>query len=74
MEHPETVIASAAKQSIVPREERMDCFASLAMTAIPDTRPPSRREAPEALINISALERAWGTPDALGTRGLVCTW
>jgi hypothetical protein len=27
------VIASAAKQSISPRQERMDCFASLAMTA-----------------------------------------
>jgi hypothetical protein len=30
----ETVIASAAKQSILPREERMDCFAALAMTAL----------------------------------------
>jgi len=28
----ETVIASAAKQSISPRKERMDCFAALAMT------------------------------------------
>jgi hypothetical protein len=27
-----TVIASGAKQSISPREESMDCFASLAMT------------------------------------------
>ena len=27
-----TVIASGAKQSISPHEERMDCFASLAMT------------------------------------------
>jgi len=27
-----TVIASEAKQSISPRKERMDCFASLAMT------------------------------------------
>ncbi|WP_212438892.1 hypothetical protein, partial [Bradyrhizobium sp. AUGA SZCCT0431] len=26
------VIASAAKQSIAPREERVDCFAALAMT------------------------------------------
>jgi hypothetical protein len=26
------VIASEAKQSIAPRKERMDCFASLAMT------------------------------------------
>src|SRR5829696_8260419 len=28
----EIVIASAAKQSILPRNERVDCFASLAMT------------------------------------------
>jgi hypothetical protein len=28
------VIASAAKQPILPREERMDCFAALAMTLI----------------------------------------
>jgi hypothetical protein len=28
----ETVIASEAKQSIVPHEERIDCFAALAMT------------------------------------------
>jgi hypothetical protein len=28
------VIASEAKQSISPRKERMDCFASLAMTAL----------------------------------------
>ena len=26
------VIASGAKQSILPRKERMDCFAALAMT------------------------------------------
>jgi hypothetical protein len=30
------VIASAAKQSIVPHEERMDCFAALAMTEDPN--------------------------------------
>jgi hypothetical protein len=29
----EIVIASAAKQSMSPRKERMDCFAALAMTA-----------------------------------------
>jgi hypothetical protein len=28
------VIASEAKQSIVPRKERVDCFASLAMTVL----------------------------------------
>jgi hypothetical protein len=30
---PETVIASAAKQSILSLRGKMDCFASLAMTA-----------------------------------------
>src|SRR5216684_4018319 len=36
----EIVIASGAKQSISPRKERMDCFASLAMTGDPhDGRP-----------------------------------
>jgi hypothetical protein len=30
----EAVIASEAKQSISPRKERMDCFASLAMTLL----------------------------------------
>jgi len=30
------VIASEAKQSIVPHKERLDCFASLAMTAVID--------------------------------------
>src|SRR5437016_1809688 len=29
-----TVIASEAKQSIVPQKGRMDCFASLAMTML----------------------------------------
>ena len=36
------VIASEAKQSIAPRKERMDCFASLAMTASPDAHSRSR--------------------------------
>ena len=31
---PETVIASEAKQSILPRKGRMDCFAALAMTVL----------------------------------------
>jgi hypothetical protein len=30
---PTAVIASAAKQSISPRRKKLDCFASLAMTA-----------------------------------------
>ncbi len=51
-----TVIASEAKQSIEPRKERMDCFASLAMmkqverecstnhsTAAPTGGPPGGR-------------------------------
>jgi len=33
------VIASAAKQSISPRKERMDCFAALAMTVSNQRRP-----------------------------------
>src|SRR5437870_240710 len=43
-----TVIASAAKQSISPHKERMDCFAALAVTWIvrsPDERVESRRGA-----------------------------
>jgi hypothetical protein len=39
-------IASEAKQSILPRKERMDCFASLAMTLL-HTSAISRRIAPE---------------------------
>jgi len=43
------VIASAAKQSIAPRKERMDCFAALAMTwNCRRDFTASRREAPEA--------------------------
>jgi hypothetical protein len=33
------VIASAAKQSIARRKERMDCFAALAMTAAKGNPP-----------------------------------
>src|SRR6266581_2387030 len=47
------VIASAAKQSILPRKERMDCFAALAMTT-KRTFTASRRDAPEALLEFSA--------------------
>ncbi len=49
-------------------------IASLAMTKNPDARSSSRRSAPEALHEISRPKRAWGTPDARCTRGLVCTW
>jgi hypothetical protein len=45
------VIASEAKQSILPRKERMDCFASLAMTARHTLAFP-RRDAPEFEANI----------------------
>src|SRR3981189_1400618 len=43
-------------QSILPRKERMDCFAALAMTKNPDVRSPSRREAPEALLDLPPKE------------------
>src|SRR5712672_1326963 len=39
---------SEAKQSILPRKERMDCFAALAMTA-----GAPRRDAPESLMKLS---------------------
>jgi hypothetical protein len=42
-----TVIASEAKQSISPSKERMDCFASLAMTVVDAddrTEKPQRTE------------------------------
>ena len=47
----ETVIASAAKQSISPRKERMDCFAALAMTIL------------ETLLGCQKLN--WGGPGHL---------
>ena len=50
------VIASAAKQSILPLRGEMDCFAALAMTLNPHTASPSRREAPEALMNLPPKE------------------
>jgi hypothetical protein len=49
MGHPETVIASEAKQSILLLRSEMDCFAALAMTKNPHTTAPSRRSAPEVL-------------------------
>src|SRR5205814_6320843 len=51
------VIASAAKQSILPRKERMDCFASLAMTVSPDARSrPRRAMRPRVCVYLSPLE------------------
>src|SRR6195256_2100297 len=54
MEHPETVIASEAKQSILPLRGEMDCFAALAMTS-KRAFTPSRREAPRGVDESSAL-------------------
>ena len=58
---PETVIASEAKQSILPRKGRMDCFAALAMTQ--NTFTASPRYAPEALAQailraVARMERS----------------
>src|SRR5712675_1090959 len=55
MEHPETVIASEAKQSILPLRGEMDCFAALAMTSR-HTFTTSPRHAPEALMNLPPKE------------------
>jgi hypothetical protein len=57
------VIASEAKQSIVAHKERLDCFASLAMTALmaKHTFAISRHELPEVCIFVRPLEnRATG--------------
>src|ERR1700704_1469688 len=50
-----SVIASVAKQSILPRKERMDCFAALAMTS-KHSFTTSPRNAPEALMNLPPKE------------------
>src|SRR6266704_5610807 len=50
-----TVIASAAKQSILPLRGEMDCFAALAMTT-KHTFTPSPRNVPEALKNLPPKE------------------
>jgi hypothetical protein len=59
------VIASRAKQSIVPRKERMDCFAALAMTARQSFAFP-RRDAPELWIYFRPTE-------GVGNAGRRCT-
>jgi len=46
MKRPSPVIASAATQSILPRKERMDCFAALAKTT-KRTFAASPRDAPD---------------------------
>ncbi len=68
------VIASEAKQSILQRKERVDCFAALAMTLIESRIPLRSRDAerPRRCYYLRA-QRAWGTPGARCTRGLVCT-
>src|ERR1700704_710403 len=48
-------MTGSAKQSIVPRKERMDCFASLAMTS-KHTFAASPRHAPEPLMNLPPKE------------------
>src|ERR1700761_1491023 len=62
-----TVIASAAKQSIV-QQERVDCFAALGMTANADTRSHSRGAMrPRFAINLRPENRGRGecrAPDA----------
>src|SRR5450631_1955124 len=63
-----TVIASEAKQSILPRKERkMDCFAALAMTAllIPNTTSRSRGAMRPRRAFIFRPKRAWGMPGAV---------
>jgi len=56
-----TVIASEAKQSISPRKERMDCFASLAMTGSLKIESEYLRT---ACCLPSAEGRQWATPFA----------
>jgi hypothetical protein len=58
-----------------PQKESIDCFAALAMTANRKSKHTRPRGAMRPrLCCIFRPKRAWGTPDALGTRGLVCTW
>jgi hypothetical protein len=61
----------ATKQSILPRKERMDCFAALAMTS-KDTFAPRDAMRPSCAFIFRPPRRAWGMPDACCTRGLVC--
>src|SRR5258707_2414891 len=73
----ETVIASEARQSIAPREERMDCFVACAPRNDVKSRYDSaisRREAPEFSKNRSpSKQRAHGMPGAQCTRSLACS-
>ena len=73
----ESVIASAAKQSISPQQERMDCRVAslLAMTWIGRNMTSRSRGAmrPKFCISLAlGNQRAQGRPDARCTRGLTC--
>jgi hypothetical protein len=75
----DTVIASAAKQSIGPRKGRMDCFvaALLAMTVAPISHIPSRSRGADrprfgSFVRASINQRAQGMPGAQCTRSLAC--
>jgi hypothetical protein len=69
----ETVIASEAKQSMGRQERKLDCFASLAMTANPDTPKRPAARCARAVRESFARQRAWGMPGARCTRSLVCS-
>jgi hypothetical protein len=52
-------MTGSAKQSILPRKERMDCFASLAMTALyfqMHVRDLAAQSRPSRALNLSPLE------------------
>jgi hypothetical protein len=74
-----TVIASEAKQSMAPREERMDCFVARAprndgQTQIYDLAAHCARGL-QSNVRPSKLKRGQGMPDARCTRGscAMCT-
>ena len=73
-----TVIASEAKQSILPHEEKLDCFVANAPRndgfLISSANPRSRGRNAPSRANHSPKEkqRAWGTPGAQCTRSLAC--
>jgi hypothetical protein len=68
---PINVIASEAKQSIAQQEERMDCFAALAMTSGYDFAISPRVFA-RGFVSFVPLsrKRAQGMPGARCTRSL----
>ena len=70
----DTVIASAAKQSIAQQARKLDCFAALAMTLRHSRHDSaiSRRDASELCVVALQNKRAQGKPGARCTRGPVC--